>query len=248
MKIQISAAALALSLVLAGCGGDDSNGTTGVNGSVSNAPLTQIPAPNNGDWREVVSKTEAGGFLMGNPDAPVKLVEYASLTCPHCATFSAEGAPALRDNYVRSGQVSWEFRNLLLGAPDVALSVLARCQAPSAFFRTIEQIFEQQRELLERIDESEAERIQPMPPEQQIAPLARAMELDTFFARRGMPEARFNQCLADTQGVQELTNMSNRAATEEGVTGTPTFFINGTKQEVNQWSDLEPQLRTAIGG
>ena len=80
------------------------------------------------------------------------------------------------------------------------------------------------------------------------ATLARAMELDTFFARRGMPEGRFNQCLADSQGIQELTDMSNRGATEEGVTGTPTFFINGTKQEVNQWRDLEPQIRTAIGG
>ena len=244
MKTKISAAALALTLVLTGCGGDDAGNTVG---PVSNAPLTQIPAPNNGDWREVVSQTEAGGFLMGNPDAPVKLVEYASLTCPHCATFSTEGAPALRDTYIRSGQVSWEFRNFLLGAPDVALSVLARCQQPSAFVRTIETIFEQQRELIERIDDSEAERIQQLPPEQQIAPLARAMELDTFFARRGMPESRFTQCLADSAGVQRLTDMSNRASSEEGVTGTPTFFINGTQQQVNTWNALEPLIRTAIG-
>jgi protein-disulfide isomerase len=244
MKIQIGAAALALALVLTGCGGEESNTTA----PVSNAPLTQIPAPNNGDWREVVAQTEAGGFLMGNPDAPVKLVEYASLTCPHCATFSAEGTPRLRDTYVRSGQVSYEFRNFLLGAPDVALSVLARCQPPAAFFRTIEGIFEQQRELLERIDDSEAERIGQLPPEQQIAPLARAMELDTFFARRGMPESRFNQCLADSQGIQQLTDMSNRASSTEGVTGTPTFFINGTQLEQRQWSDLEPRLRAAIGG
>ncbi len=244
-KTQISAAALALALVLTGCGGDEANNA---GGAVSNAPLTQIPAPNNGDWREVVSQTEAGGFLMGNPDAPVKLVEYASLTCPHCATFSIQGGPALRDNYVRSGQVSYEFRNFLLGPHDAALSTLARCQPPSAFFRTIEQIFEQQGELLERLDDSEIERIQQLPPEQQLAPLARALELDTFFARRGMPESRFAQCLGDTQGIQRLTDMTNRASGEEGVTGTPTFFINGSQQEVNTWSDLEPRLRTAIGG
>ena len=247
MKKQISFAALALALALTACGGEEA-GNGNVSGPVSNAPLTQIPAPNNGDWREVVSQTEAGGFLMGNPDAPVKLVEYASLTCPHCATFSTEGTPALRDNYVRSGQVSWEFRNYLLGAPDVALSTLARCQPPTAFFRTIEGIFEQQRELIERIDDNEAQRIQQLPPEQQLAPLARAMELDTFFARRGMPESRFAQCLADSAGVQRLTDMSNRASSEEGVTGTPTFFINGTVQDVNTWSALEPRLRSAIGG
>jgi protein-disulfide isomerase len=245
MKTQISTAGLALALVLTGCGGDDNAGNCSA--TVRSAPLTQLKAPNNGDWREVVSQTEFGGFVMGNPDAPVKLIEYASLTCPHCQAFSAEGSPALRDTYVRSGQVSWEFRNFLLGAPDVAMSVLARCQQPSAFFRTVEQLYDQQRELLERIDDSEAERIQPLPPEQQIAPLARAMELDTFFARRGMPEARFAACLADAQGVQRVTDMTNRAV-EEGVTGTPTFFINGAKQEVNRWAEIEPLLRSAIGG
>ena len=72
---------------------------------------------------------------MGNPDAPVKLVEYASLTCPHCARISpTKATAALRDTYVRSGQVSWEFRHFLLNAPDLALSLLARCQPPAAFF------------------------------------------------------------------------------------------------------------------
>lgn len=247
MKIQISAAAMALTLALTACGGDDSNSTAATGAAA--APLEQIPAPNNGDWREVVTQTEAGGYLMGNPDAPVKLVEYASLTCPHCATFSAEGGPPLRDTYVRSGQVSWEYRSFVLGgAQDMVLSVLAKCQPPTAYFRTIEQIFEQQRDFYTRIDEQEATRIQALPPEQQLAPLARAMELDTFFARRGMPEARFAQCLADAQVVQQLTDMTNRAANEEGVTGTPTFFINGTQQDVNRWSDLEGRLRTAIGG
>ncbi len=245
MKKQISAAALALSLVLTGCGGGDSSASNAAGGA--NAELTQIPAPNNGDWREVVTRTDEGGFRMGNPDAPVKLVEYASLTCPHCATFSADATPALRDTYIQSGQVSWEFRNFLIGAPDVVLSLLSRCQPPSAFFRTIEQVFEQQAELINRIDDEEAQRIQALAPEQQLVPLARAMELDTFFARRGMPESRFTQCLTDTQEIQRLTDLTNRAVNQERVTGTPTFFVNGTQQDVNVWSDLEPRLRTAIG-
>ena len=244
MNNRIGAAALVLALTLTGCGSDEAN----VTGPVSNAPLTQIPAPNNGDWREVASQTEAGGFLLGNPDAPVKLVEYASLTCPHCANFSAQGVPSLRDTYVQSGQVSYEFRNYLLGPHDAALSTLARCQPPSAFFRTIEGIFEQQSELIGRIDDSEAERISQMPPEQQLAPLARAMELDTFFARRGMPESRFAQCLADTAAIERMIAASNRASSEEDVTSTPTFFINGTKQDVNTWETIEPRLRSAIGG
>jgi protein-disulfide isomerase len=246
MKAHFGTAAIALALILTGCG--DGGGDLNAAATNLSAPLTQIPAPDNGEWAQMVTQTEEGGFLLGNPDAPVKLVEYASLTCPHCATFSADATAPLRDTYLRSGQVSWEFRNFLLGAPDVALSVLARCQPPAAFFGTVEQIFERQREFLDNIDESEEARIAPLSPEQQVPPLARAMDLDTFFARRGMPEGRFGECLADSQSIQRLTDMTNRAATELQVQGTPTFFINGQKQDVSDWSALEPRLRAAIGG
>jgi protein-disulfide isomerase len=251
MKTRISTAALALALLLGGCGGGSENGTdnAGVAVNVASVPtLQQIPAPNNGDWTQVVTQTADGGFLMGNPDAPVKLIEYGSLICPHCADFSREATPILRDSYVRSGQVSWEFRNFLLGPQDVPLSILANCQSPAAFFPTIEQIYEQQREILSAIDEAEANQLGPLPPEQQIAPLARAMDLDTFFARRGMPESRFSQCLANPQGARRLTDITNKAMNELQVTGTPTFFINGRIIEnVANWATLLPHLRTAVG-
>ena len=69
---------------------------------------------------------------MGNPDAPVKLVEYGSLTCPHCADFAAAGdASRWSRNYVRSGRVSFEYRNFVLNGIDVAATLLARCAAPA---------------------------------------------------------------------------------------------------------------------
>ncbi len=246
MKARISLGAVALTLFLAGCdgGGSDLN-TMAANNA---APLDQIAAPNNGDWREVVTATPEGGFRMGNPNAPVKLVEYASLACPHCKDFSAEASAALRDTYIRSGQVSWEFRNFLLNAPDVAFTLLARCQPPAAFFRTVEQMFEQQSQFFEAIDEAEGRSIGALPPDQQIVPLARAMDLDTFFARRGMPESRFSACLADPQNVQRVTDMTNHAMQELQVSQTPTFIINGERQQADRWSNLEPLLRAAIGG
>jgi len=245
MKARISLGAAALTLFLAGCGdgGSDLN-TMAANNA---APLDQIAAPNNGDWREVVTATPEGGFRMGNPNAPVKLVEYASLACPHCKDFSAEASAALRDTYVRSGQVSWEFRNFLLNAPDVALTLLARCQPPAAFFRTAEQMYEQQTEFFNGIDEAESRAIGALPPDQQIVPIARAMDLDTFFARRGMPEARFNQCLTDRAAIQQITERTSNAAQNEDVQGTPTFFINGTKQQADRWSNLEPLLLRSLG-
>ena len=59
--------------------------------AAASAPIKPIAAPNNGDWSEMVSETPEGGFVMGNPNAPVKLVEYGSMTCPHCAEFQEAG-------------------------------------------------------------------------------------------------------------------------------------------------------------
>ncbi len=247
MKAQFGIAVSALALLLAGCGsGSDLNAAA----NQTAAPLQQIAPPAGGDWTQMVSQTPEGGYRIGNPNAPVKLVEYASLTCPHCRSFSAEATEALRDTYVRSGQVSWEFRNFLLGAPDVALSLLARCQPDAAFFRTVEQIYAQQSEFIAAIDESEAQRIGALPPEQQIPPLARAMDLESFFARRGMPAARFNQCVGNQAAVRQLTDLTNQAAAPgpNQVTGTPTFFINGERADADTWARLEPMLRGAIGG
>ena len=248
MKPFLSIAASALALALAGCGGGGSDLNALANETANAGPLQQIPAPNNGDWTQVVSQTPDGGYRMGNPNAPVRLVEYASLTCPHCRDFSAQATASLRDTYIRSGQVSWEFRNFLLGAPDVALSVLARCQPDGAFFSTVEQIYVQQAEFIQAIDENEARTIQALPPEQQIPPLARAMDLESFFARRGMPSARFNQCVGNNAAIRQLTEGTNRAMTERQVRGTPTFFINDEQQQASDWRSLEPLLRSAIGG
>ena len=245
IKAKLSTGALALALLLTGCGGGEANLAANEMGPPQ---LTQIPAPNNGDWTQVVNQTAEGGWVMGNPDAPVKLVEYGSMTCPACRAFSENATAALRDTYVRSGQVSWEFRHLVIhGAPDVALAMLSDCQGAAGFFPTMEQIYNQQPEILERYQNA-AQTVAALPPEQQLAPLARGMGLDTFFARRGMPEARFNQCLGNMSAAQQLADNMNRATSQEGVNGTPTFFINGQRQEASSWQQLEPMLRAAIGG
>ena len=64
---------------------------------------SRSPPPKNGDWSTVVTKTAAGGFVMGNPNAKVKLVEFGSMTCPHCAEFDETGGKPLIDNYVKNG-------------------------------------------------------------------------------------------------------------------------------------------------
>lgn len=246
MRNSTGAALAAALLLVAACGGDDANNTAS---PTTQGPLTQIPAPNNGDWTQIVSRTTEGGTRIGNPDAPVKLVEYGSLTCPACKAFSDTGGRPLTDTYVRSGQVSWEFRHLIIhGAADAALALLADCQPPAAFFSTIEDVYEEQSQLITGFEDAEQQQVAGLPPEQQIAATARAMDLGPFFSRRGLAEGRQSQCLADSQAVQRLADNTNRAATQEGVNGTPTFFINGEKLSVSNWPSLEPLLRQRIGG
>jgi protein-disulfide isomerase len=250
MRIGLAASACVgtLALLLAGCGGEESNLAAAA--ANVDAPLPQIAAPNQGDWREVVSETPEGGYRMGNPDAPVKLVEYASITCPHCAEFAETASTALRDQYVRSGQVSWEYRPFMLFPTDPGIFQALRCQGPQPFFRLIEQLYATQRDWIGRLQmlsEQQQQAIQNMSPAARSAALLQAAGLDEFFRQRGMPQSRLESCLADPQGLQRLTEITQYGTRHDNVQGTPTFMINGQRQEVGTWNELEPRLRAAIG-
>jgi len=91
--------------------------------------------PPGGSWADVVNETSANGFVMGNPNAKVKLVEIGSLFCPFCKRFEDEGSPQLVENYVKTGNVSWEFRPYAIHGPiDVAADIVARCGGVKTFF------------------------------------------------------------------------------------------------------------------
>lgn len=249
MKALITTATATLTLLLAGCGSE--GGDTGnVATAADSGPIEQIPAPNGGDWTQVVSATPEGGFIMGNPDAPVKLVEYASMTCPHCAAFSGNASEAIKNEYVKSGQVSFEFRNFVLNGIDMAASLLARCQGPGPFFQLTDQVFAAQDQWMQgfqNMSEATAQQLQTLPPEQQIPALAEAGNLYSFFQMRGLPQAKAKACVSDKQAVEQLVAMGQRA-TDQGIQGTPTFMINGEVVEgAATWDQIEPRIRGAIG-
>lgn len=251
MKALIGTGALALALFLAGCGDTEGGNAANLSAAAGQAPaLAQIAAPNNGDWREMVAQTPEGGWRMGNPDAPVKLVEYASITCSHCAEFSETATEPLRDTYVRAGQVSWEYRPFMLFPTDPGIFMLLRCQGAAPFFRLTEQLYTDQATWsarLQSLTPEQTQALQAMAPASQAGALVRAVGLDQFFRQRGMPEARISSCLADNQNLQQLGEITQRATEQEGVTGTPTFFINGERQDVGDWLGLESRLRAALG-
>jgi protein-disulfide isomerase len=242
MKRRILLPALALALLAGGCGDLGGNAS----GEQAAAPLAPIAAPN-GDWAAIVSETAEGGFRMGNPEAPVKIVEYGSLGCHVCADFSTQGSQALTDNYVKTGRVSWEFRPYLLFPTDAGISMLLRCRGPEPFFQLSEQLYADQKDLMAKaqaIPPAEMSRIQAMSAEQRAAAFVRAMGVDQFFKVRGMPESRIAACLADGNELRKLAERTEQG-NREGVTGTPTFFINGRKAEASSWAALEPLVRAA---
>ena len=248
MKLQFSLGAAAFCLALAGCGGSGNNASTAEGNAA--APLAQIAAPNHGDWTQIVARTPDGGYLMGNPNAPVKLVEYGSITCPHCAHFSETSGP-LRERYVRSGQVSYEFRPLLIHPQDPSVFMLLECQPPEAFFRLSDQLFASQEEWLGRLQNVPQDQLQQLsnqPPLQQGPALIRMMGLDQFFAQRGMPPARIASCLADNGAMQQLGAVTQRAGNELNISSTPSFIINANKIDDTEWPGVEARLRAAIGG
>jgi protein-disulfide isomerase len=248
MRVGFYVAALA-ALALTGCGGGNAdNGSAMTNNA---APIPQIAAPNNGDWAEIATMTDRGSYLLGNPNAPVKLVEYASITCPHCGEFAETATTPLRDRYVRSGQVSWEYRPYMIFPTDPGIFLLLHCLGPQPFFRVAEQLYAEQSTWLGRVQalpQEQLQQLEGLPPAQKAAALVRAAGLDQFFRQRGLPEARMNTCLADNAALQQLQQISTRGNTEDGITGTPTFIVNGEKLPTSDWPDLEARLRTAIGG
>ena len=250
MKAQISIGALALGLMLSGCG-DSEDGNLAAVATNNAAPLTQIPAPNNGNWTEIVSETPEVGYRMGNPDAPVKLVEYASITCPHCGEFAETATDPLTSQYVRSGQVSWEYRPYMLFPSDPGIFMLLRCQGPTPFFTLVHQLYSTQSEWgvrLQSLTPEQRQQFEGLGPNDKAAAYYRATGLDQFFRQRGMPEGRIGTCLADSGGLERLAQITRAGTEEQGVTGTPTFFVNGERQDVNAWTQLEPRLRAALGG
>jgi protein-disulfide isomerase len=199
------------------------------------------------DWSKTVAATPAGGFRMGNPAAKVTLVEYGSLACPHCRHFEETGYKPLVAKYVRTGRVSYEFRNLLLNAADISISLLAHCAGPAKFFPMSEVVFAAQPQWetkVANLSDSDKAAIEKMTDQQRIMRMADVAGFRPIAARFGLTPAQANRCLADPKGLQRLLDVTQKAESS-GVDHTPTFIINGKVTDAALWEDLEPQLRKA---
>lgn len=240
---------LAAALLVSACGDKGANNT----GAASNEPLTPVAAPNGGDWTKTVTQTAEGGMLLGNPDAKVKVVEFGSMTCPHCAEFSEKGAKELVNEYVKSGQVAWEFRNFVRDPLDITMSLVARCAgANPQFFQMTDAMYADQKNIFNKfqaVPPAQLQALQSQPPVQQFGQIAQYAGLQEWAAQRGLPSGRTSQCLSNQSEIERLVGMNTEAVNQFNIPGTPAFVINGElAADTANWETLEPKLRDALGG
>ncbi|MBN8809007.1 MAG: thioredoxin domain-containing protein [Sphingomonas sp.] len=232
-------------ILAAACSGGGSGGSGNASAPAGSVPVAKAPAGT--DWLTTVVKTPEGGMRMGNPDAPIKLIEYGSRTCPVCGAFGREGTQPLEKNYVATGKVSWEFREYLVhGQPDIPAALLGTCVPAATFFPILEQMYINQGPVEDKMGGPEGQalfqKLQSAPPQQVATEWAALLGYVDFFKQRGLPEDKARACLADAGKVKQIMDGMN-AANAKGVTGTPSFFIDDEKVDAITWPQLEAVLK-----
>ena len=200
------------------------------------------------NWLRVSSRTAEGAIVIGNPAAKLKLVEYLSLTCPHCALMSGESMEPLKRDYIARGLVSFEVRHAVRDGYDFVASLLSRCGPPADYLDAMETLFATQGEW-----ESKAMAVSDDPdfekksPAEKMAFAAHAAGFDSFFAKRGMTPKAYAACLADAGAQKQLGQMAAYAWERDKIAGTPSFVLNGVPLDgLAHWADLEAQLKAGL--
>jgi len=241
-RLALALAIAPLALGLAACGKKEGGDAT----SKADA-ITKVAPPAGKTWADVVSKTPEGGYLMGNPQAPIKLVEFGALSCSHCAEFSEKGSAELRDSFVASGRVSYELRLFMLNGLDMPAALLVTCGAPEAVPGLAEQFWAWQPNMFENLQkagDAQMQAIQAQKPPASFAALAKVSGMDQFITSRGIAAPQAATCLTDTKKAAELAQQTQDASSKYEISGTPTFMINGDKVTGNTWPDIRALLES----
>jgi protein-disulfide isomerase len=251
MKVPTLLACSMAALALAACKKNNSEGASpaAANDTVT---ITQANPPPGGTWADVVNATSAGGYMMGNPNAKVKLLEIGSLSCPHCQKFEEEGSPLLIDKYVKAGTVSWEFRPYVIHGPiDMAANLVATCNGVKTFFPLSMALYKDQASWLGKVEatpQDKLSQIQNLPTNQVFVAMANILGLQDWAAARGVPQAKSNQCLSDQKAIDRQVQITTDVNSQyPDFAGTPSFVINGKLlKDTASWDKLEPQLQDAL--
>ena len=210
--------------------------------------LLTAAAPKSIGWNNTVAQTAAGGHLIGNPDAAVKLVEYVSYTCPDCASFMIQSDAVLQIGYVSSGKLSIEVRHLVQGPVDLAAAMLANCGPPAKFALNHSALMRSQnrwRVNFERAGSAQKQRWTAGALLSRGRAIADDMGFYAVMASRGYDRSATDKCLAD-QGLANRIGADSKAGYASGIKTPPSFTINGTLEPAHTWAELRPLIDASL--
>ena len=237
MKTATRAAALAACIAL-------STGAAGQPAPKPGAKSAAKSSPKSANWNGQVSVNANGSYRLGNPEAPVRLTEYVSYTCPHCAHYQAESEPTLRLTVVPKGQVSVTVVNVLRNPVDLTVAMLTYCGDPKRYFVRNNAFFATQEKWLAKVQAAS-------PGQQQrwfqgtTVDRMRAVANDLGFypmlAGWGTDRAQADACLSD-QAMLDKLKAQQADVESAGVAGTPSFTINGQLLEAHDWASVSQAI------
>ena len=190
---------IAIGIALSGCGG-----------GAMPADATANKALNLPPREELMREGPLGERSLGNPNAPVTVIEYASLTCPHCAHFHRNVFPRVKKEFIDTGKIRFIVREFPIGRTSGAAAIATRCVPPAKYFALFSAYLARQREWVS----------------QEVRPDA----LYAVAKSSGIRRDAFDKCMANQTIIDGLTEVKQRGR-QFGVIGTPTFFANGRKAQ-----------------
>ena len=173
---------------------------------------------------------EVQEMSMGDPNAPVTLVEYAMFTCPHCAAFAQDVLPKIKANYIDTGKVRLVFREVYFNKPALWAAMIARCAPADRYFGVVDALFATQGSWASETD-----------------PQAMLGKLYGVGRQAGLTDAEMDACMQDRAMAEALVAEYQKNAAADAVDATPTFLINGEKVSNMSYEELAAKLDAALG-
>ncbi len=192
---------------------------------------SQIATMNSAEAQTGSASVDTSGVVdmaLGDPEAPVTIVEYSSFTCPHCATFNQGAFRQIMENYVDTGEVHYIKREVYFDAYGLWAALVARCGGPERYHGVVDMLYENQREWAGSSDGGVV-----------------ADNLRRIGRRAGLDNEQLDACLADRDKATALMEVYRANAEEYGIRSTPSFVINGETFGNMPYADFEAAIADA---
>jgi protein-disulfide isomerase len=174
---------------------------------------------------------EIADMVMGSADAPVEIIEYASFTCPHCASFHADTFKKLKADYIDTGKVRFVYREVYFDRFGLWASMIARCGGEMRFFGMAELIYEKQREWTASGD-----------------PAIIIEDLRKLAKTAGLTDDMLDECMNDADMAQSLVGWYQANAERDDISSTPSFLIDGEKYSNMAYAEFQKIIDDKVNG